>query len=50
MVQVKTNAMRILDKKKIHYNVIAYDSHDGKIDGMSVAHKIGKDIQLYNCS
>ncbi|WP_183254071.1 Cys-tRNA(Pro) deacylase [Anoxybacteroides tepidamans] len=45
MVQAKTNAMRILDKKKISYNVIVYDSHDGKIDGMSVAHKIGKDLQ-----
>jgi Cys-tRNA(Pro)/Cys-tRNA(Cys) deacylase len=46
MAQVKTNAMRILDKKKIHYNVITYDNQDGKIDGISVAHKIGKDPQL----
>jgi len=43
MAQVKTNAMRILDQKKIEYNVITYDNTDGKIDGVSVAEKIGKD-------
>lgn len=37
---LKTNAMRILDSKKIKYEVITYDSNDGKIDGISVAHKI----------
>lgn len=42
MVQVKTNAMRILDQKKINYTMITYDSNDGKIDGVSVALKIGK--------
>lgn len=42
MSKIKTNAMRILDQKKIDYNVIAYDSNDGKIDGISVAEKIGK--------
>jgi Cys-tRNA(Pro)/Cys-tRNA(Cys) deacylase len=41
--QAKTNAMRILDSKKIDYELITYDSHDGKIDGVSVAEKIGKD-------
>jgi Cys-tRNA(Pro)/Cys-tRNA(Cys) deacylase len=46
MVKEKTNAMRILDQKKIPYNVITYDSQDGKIDGISVARKIGKDIQF----
>ncbi|WP_408608441.1 Cys-tRNA(Pro) deacylase [Caminicella sporogenes] len=39
----KTNAMRILEQKKINYNMITYDNNDGKIDGMSVAKKIGKE-------
>lgn len=43
MAQGKTNAMRILDAKKITYNLITYDSFDGKIDGASVAQKIDKD-------
>lgn len=42
MAQVKTNAMRILDKNKINYEVITYEVSDGKIDGISVAEKIGK--------
>ena len=33
--------MRILDSKKIKYEIITYNSNDGKIDGISVAHKIG---------
>lgn len=40
---VKTNAMRILDSKKVNYEMIIYESKDGKIDGISVAHKIGID-------
>lgn len=43
MAQVKTNAMRILDEKKIEYNIITYDSSDGRIDGISVAEKIERD-------
>ena len=39
----KTNAMRILDQKYIGFNMNTYDSKDGKIDGISVAEKIGKD-------
>lgn len=42
----KTNAMRILDQKKIEYNVYSYDNKDGKIDGVSVAGKIGKDVKI----
>ncbi|EIF6295394.1 Cys-tRNA(Pro) deacylase [Clostridium perfringens] len=41
--KLKTNAMRILDSKKIHYEMLSYESEDGKIDGISVAHKIGVD-------
>ena len=43
MAQVKTNAMRMLDAQKISYETITYDNKDGKIDGASVAEKIGKD-------
>ncbi len=39
----KTNAMRILDAKKIPYELTTYDVKDGKIDGVSVAEKVGKD-------
>ena len=41
----KTNAMRILDKHNIEYNTLTYDKKDGKIDGISVADKIGKDVE-----
>lgn len=41
MLNVKTNAMRLLDKEKITYNVHTYDNKDGQIDGVSVAKKIG---------
>lgn len=41
----KTNAMRLLDSKKIPYELITYESKDGKIDGVSVAEKIGKDVR-----
>lgn len=46
MAQVKTNAMRILDTNNINYNVLTYDKKDGKIDGISVAQKIGKDPKV----
>ncbi len=42
MAQTKTNAMRILDAKNISYEMQEYDSKDGKIDGVSVAAKIGR--------
>ncbi|MBO3375826.1 Cys-tRNA(Pro) deacylase [Clostridium perfringens] len=41
--KLKTNAMRILDSKKVSYEMLSYESEDGKIDGISVAHKIGID-------
>jgi Cys-tRNA(Pro)/Cys-tRNA(Cys) deacylase len=43
MAKGKTNAMRMLDAQKVDYELITYDSKDGKIDGVSVAEKIGKD-------
>lgn len=42
----KTNAMRILEQNNIDYEVTTYDTSDGKIDGVSVAHKTGKDPKL----
>jgi Cys-tRNA(Pro)/Cys-tRNA(Cys) deacylase len=37
----KTNAMRLLDAAGVEYTIHEYDNKDGKIDGVSVAHKIG---------
>ncbi|WP_353092834.1 Cys-tRNA(Pro) deacylase [Tissierella praeacuta] len=45
MGNVKTNAMRILDQMKIEYSSITYNVTDGKIDGVAVAKKIGKDVK-----
>ena len=44
--QKKTNAMRILDSAGIDYSVLTYSSNDGKIDGISVADKIGRAPEL----
>jgi Cys-tRNA(Pro)/Cys-tRNA(Cys) deacylase len=43
VAQGKTNAMRILDAKKVSYEMLTYDNKDGKIDGFSVAEKIGRE-------
>lgn len=40
---VKTNAMRMLDKAGLPYEVHTYAHGDGKIDGPSVAQKLGQD-------
>lgn len=42
----KTNAMRILDKEKIHYQSYEYVAEDGHIDGISVADKINKPYEM----
>jgi len=42
----KTNAMRIIEGFDIEYNYYTYDSKDGNIDGVSVAEKIGKNVDL----
>ncbi|MDD2494408.1 MAG: Cys-tRNA(Pro) deacylase [Tissierellia bacterium] len=39
----KTNAMRILESMDIEFDYMTYESEDGKIDGVSVAHKTGQD-------
>lgn len=41
----KTNVMRILDKEKIPYQAYFYDHEDGKIDGVSVAAKLGQNVE-----
>ncbi len=41
----KTNVMRILDKAKIPYQFYFYDHEDGKIDGVSVAGKLGQSVE-----
>ncbi|KHF40602.1 Cys-tRNA(Pro) deacylase [Halalkalibacter okhensis] len=46
MKKVKTNAMRLLDKHKIDYNQLSYETNDGKIDGVSVAKKIGREVNI----
>ncbi|WP_102346642.1 Cys-tRNA(Pro) deacylase [Bacillus sp. Marseille-P3661] len=38
----KTNAMRILDKQKIDYNILTYDASDGMVSGIDVAVKINR--------
>lgn len=43
MANVKTNAMRILEKAKIPFLAHTYEHDDGAIDGVSVAQKLGQD-------
>lgn len=44
----KTNALRMLDAAKIAYTTHTYDHGDGKIDGVSVAGKLGQNpAQVY---
>lgn len=40
----KTNVMRILDQAGIAYRSWAYENKDGKIDGLSVARKLGQNV------
>ena len=48
MAQAKTNAIRILDKEKVAYEVLTYETNDGRIDGLSVAEKIQRDpVSVY---
>lgn len=44
MANIKTNAMRILDKEKIKYNTYEYDVADDHIDGISVAQKLNQPL------
>lgn len=40
----KTNAIRIIEKENVDFNIYEYSDTDGKIDGVSVAEKISKEI------
>lgn len=42
--EIKTNAMRILDKEKIHYEVYTYENDGTCVDGETVAKRIGKEV------
>lgn len=44
--ETKTNAMRLLDSNKINYTTHSYENKDNKIDGIAVANKIGKDVEM----
>ena len=44
MAEKKTNVMRILEKNKISYNSYEYDISDDLIDAVSVANKVGQDV------
>lgn len=41
----KTNVERILEQNKVSFTVTHYDPDDGKIDGVSVAEKVGKPVE-----
>ena len=41
----KTNAMRLLDAAGVDYQAHSYDDKDGKIDGISVANKMGYPVE-----
>ena len=44
MAEIKTNVMRILDKKKKPYRTYTYETGDS-IDGVSVAHKLNQPLE-----
>lgn len=43
--ELKTNVMRILEQEKIPYKPWFYENKDGKIDGVSVAAKLGENVE-----
>ena len=43
MANVKTNAVRLLDLKKVDYILYEYDAPEGFLDGVSVARATGID-------
>ncbi len=47
MKQVKTNAVRMLERARVPYELLTYDYTDGQIDGISVAKKLGNVKKLY---
>jgi Cys-tRNA(Pro)/Cys-tRNA(Cys) deacylase len=45
-MKMKTNALRILEAANVPFIVYEYDPSDGKIDGVSVAAKIGHEPEM----
>lgn len=45
MANIKTNAVRKLDAKKIKYCTYEYEAEEGFLDGISVAKEIGVEVQ-----
>lgn len=45
MAEVKTNAMRILDRAKIPYQRYSYETDGEHVDGITVAASIGKPLE-----
>ncbi|AKL95937.1 Cys-tRNA(Pro) deacylase [Clostridium aceticum] len=45
MANLKTNAMRILEKAGILYETYTYNNRDGLVDGVSVAAKLGQPVE-----
>lgn len=41
----KTNAVRLLDQKKVPYSLTEYEITDGQVDGITVAGKIGQPVE-----
>lgn len=44
--RIKTNALRILDRNKIKYNILSVEVKDGTINGEIIAREFGKDPSL----
>ena len=42
----KTNAMRILDSKKIEYNMYTYEVDENHIGGISLAQRLDRDEKM----
>lgn len=45
MASIKTNAIRLLDGKKIAYNLFEYEAPEGFLDGVSVAEQTGQPLE-----
>ena len=43
---LKTNAIRIVEREKIPYELIEYDLKDGLVDGVSVAEKTARSVDV----
>jgi Cys-tRNA(Pro)/Cys-tRNA(Cys) deacylase len=43
---VKTNAVRLLEKEQVSYELMEYTIHDGQLDGVSVAEKTGQAAEV----